>query len=52
MFFYLKPRGKGTTRRPKTRGKEYIWKDVTQNGERTWVEVDKNLWLDEEVLLL
>jgi len=52
-YFCLKPRGKkGTQVKPRTRRRQQICKDFTQNGERTWEEVDKDLWEDEGVLLL
>jgi hypothetical protein len=51
-LFLFETKKKRTAGRPRTRRKQQIWKAFTQNGERTWEEVDKDLWEDKEVLLL
>jgi hypothetical protein len=52
FLFETKREKKGTKVRPRTRRRQQICKDFSQNGERTWEEVDKDLWEDEGVLLL
>ena len=52
LFLFETMENSGTEGRPTTRRKQRIWKAFTQNGERTWEVVDKDLWEDKEVLLL
>jgi hypothetical protein len=50
LFLLETERKKRTERRP--RRKQQVWRNFIQNGERTWKNVDKDLWAEKEVLLL